>query len=176
MIRNGQKTQRKKNQRPKKDNGKKYEIKPINIECKDEKHAQREKSQKKLLSMKKLMLFLDVDHTLLHATRSTEAKKLLNHPILKQSIHEIEFENPYNVPYYVKLRPGVENFLETATEKYNIVLYTMGFKAYAEIVRKLMDPTGHLIKATISREDHVARRGENGKKSIQEFIPIYDST
>merc|ERR1712083_873580 len=31
------------------------------------------------------------------------------------------------------------------------------------------------IKAIISREDHNARRGEDGKKSIQEFIPLYDS-
>merc|ERR550534_212797 len=145
------------------------------ILAKHTQEADMERSQQKLMSMNKLMLFLDVDHTLLHATKSPRAKAHMNHPILKQSIHEIEFPNPNNCPYYVKLRPGVESFLQTAAEKYNIVLYTMGYKAYAEIVRRLMDPTGHYIRATIAREEHVNRRGEGGKKSIQEFIPLYDS-
>lgn len=145
------------------------------ILAKNKRDEGAEKSQQKLMSMNKLMLFLDVDHTLLHATKSPRAKAHMNHPILKQSIHEIEFPNPNNCPYYVKLRPGVESFLQTAAEKYNIVLYTMGYKAYAEIVRRLMDPTGHYIRAIISREEHVNRRGEGGKKSIQEFIPLYDS-
>eukprot|EP00493_Phyllostaurus_siculus_P004251 UN04271 len=73
------------------------------------------------MSMNKLMLFLDVDHTLLHATKSPRAKAHTNHPILKQSIHEIEFPNPNNCPYYVKLRPGVESFLQTAAE--SIILF-----------------------------------------------------
>jgi len=148
---------------------------PVNILSTDKPDAKREKSQTRLLSMKKLMLFLDVDHTLLHATRNERAKEFLTHPILKQSIHEIMFENMRGVPYFVKLRPGVNKFLTSAAEKFNIVLYTMGFKAYAKKVRELMDPTGHLIKAIISREDHNNRRGEDAKKSIQEFIPLYDS-
>ena len=74
------------------------------------------------------------------------------------------FENMRGVPYFVKLRPGVNKFLTSAAEKFNIVLYTMGFKAYAKKVRELMDPTGHLIKAIISREDHNNRRGEDAKK------------
>lgn len=145
------------------------------IMAKQKRTKDMDTSQDKLMKMNKLMLFLDVDHTLLHATKSPRAKDHMNNPILKQSIHEIEFPNPNNCPYYVKLRPGVESFLQAAAEKYNIVLYTMGYKAYAEKVRQLMDPTGHYIRAIISREEHVNRRGEGGKKSIQEFIPLYDS-
>jgi len=164
--------QRKRNRAPK---GLKDVAKPVSILSTDKADKKREKSQTRLLSMKKLMLFLDVDHTLLHATRNERAKEFLAHPILKQSIHEINFENMRGVPYFVKLRPGVNKFLTSAAEKFNIVLYTMGFKAYAKKVRELMDPTGHLIKAIISREDHNNRRGEDAKKSIQEFIPLYDS-
>jgi len=141
----------------------------------------RDMSRHRLHQQRKLMLFLDIDHTIVHSTKDSQARRFLKHPKLGLSIVELNFSNQYSCPYYVIKRPGLEKFLREVTQKYNIVLYTMGSRAYAECVCKVIDPDSSLIRnRIISREDRYDKNLVDEKdrpiKSIQEFFPLYRST
>jgi len=141
----------------------------------------RDMSRHRLHQQRKLMLFLDIDHTIVHSTKDSQARRFLKHPKLGISIVELNFSNQYCCPYYVIKRPGLVKFLREVTQKYNIVLYTMGSRAYAECVCKVIDPDSSLIRnRIISREDRYDKNLVDEKdrpiKSIQEFFPLYRST
>jgi len=51
--------------------------------------------------------------------------------------------------YYIKSRPGLQKFLETISQKYEMHIYTMGTRAYAEQVAKLIDPDGKYFESRI---------------------------
>jgi len=141
----------------------------------------RDMSRDRLHQQRKLMLFLDIDHTIVHSTKDSQAKRFLKHPTLGMSVVKLHFTNQYNCPYYVIKRPGLMKFLREVTQKYNVVLYTMGSRAYAESVCKVIDPDSTLIRnRIISREDRYDKNLVDEKdrpiKSIQEFFPLYKST
>lgn len=71
--------------------------------------------------------------------------------------------------YYVKPRPGLNAFLAQLGEKYEMYVYTMGTRSYAECVCKLVDPQGTLFGARILSRD------ENGsllQKSLKKLFPM----
>ena len=135
-----------------------------------------------LHSHKKLLLFLDIDHTILHSTRDKKAGEFSKHSAFKEDTYAINFPNPYNAIYYCKFRPGFRELINTVCDKFSIILYTMGSRPYAEQVGKIIDDNyipnknykiGNRI---ICREDHgdVPEIGktDNYKKSINEFAPL----
>jgi RNA polymerase II subunit A-like phosphatase len=71
--------------------------------------------------------------------------------------------------YYVKPRPGLQQFLAELAEKYEMYVYTMGTRSYAEGVCKLVDPQGNIFGARILSRD------ENGsllQKSLKKLFPM----
>lgn len=71
--------------------------------------------------------------------------------------------------YYVKPRPGLSSFLRTLSEKYELHVYTMGTRSYADCVCKLVDPDGSLFGTRILSRD------ENGslvQKSLTRLFPM----
>jgi len=71
--------------------------------------------------------------------------------------------------YYVKPRPGLQLFLAELAEKYEMYVYTMGTRSYAECVCRLVDPQGNLFGARILSRD------ENGsllQKSLKKLFPM----
>lgn len=71
--------------------------------------------------------------------------------------------------YYVKPRPGLQNFLTQLSERYELHVYTMGTRTYAESVCRLVDPDGLLFGARIISRD------ENGsllQKSLSKLFPM----
>lgn len=55
--------------------------------------------------------------------------------------------------YYVKQRPGLQSFLEAASLKYEMHVYTMGTRSYAEEVCKIIDPETKYFGSRILTRD-----------------------
>lgn len=60
--------------------------------------------------------------------------------------------------YYIKLRPKLQEFLKEVTKQYELHIYTMGTRNYAEAVANKIDPD-----KTIFRE-RILSRDESGSK------------
>jgi len=154
---------------------------PKTTQAQDQAAKMRNQSRDRLHTQRKLMLFLDIDHTLVHATKDPRARNVARHPQLGPNIKEIHFKNQYGCPYWIAERPGLYPYLARVAELYNIVLYTMGSRAYAECVCKIVDPTSELIRnRIISRDDRYDKNLVDEKhrpiKSIQEFFPLFKET
>ncbi|GAA6009999.1 hypothetical protein JCM11491_005822 [Sporobolomyces phaffii] len=70
--------------------------------------------------------------------------------------------------YYVKMRPGLASFLSRISEIYEMHVYTMGTRAYAIEVCKVIDPTGALFGGRILSRDE---SGSMTRKSLQRLFP-----
>ncbi|KAK7058573.1 CTD phosphatase Fcp1 [Paramarasmius palmivorus] len=70
--------------------------------------------------------------------------------------------------YYIKPRPGWETFLREAASKYEMHVYTMGTRAYAEQVCAAIDPDGSLFGGRILSRDE---SGSLTQKSLQRLFP-----
>jgi RNA polymerase II subunit A-like phosphatase len=71
--------------------------------------------------------------------------------------------------YYVKPRPGTAAFLRSLSQRYELHVYTMGTRSYADCVCRLLDPDGSLFGARILSRD------ENGslvQKSLRRLFPM----
>ncbi|ESK92148.1 rna polymerase ii ctd phosphatase [Moniliophthora roreri MCA 2997] len=70
--------------------------------------------------------------------------------------------------YYIKPRPGWETFLKETASKYEMHVYTMGTRAYAEQVCAAIDPDGSLFGGRILSRDE---SGSLTQKSLQRLFP-----
>ncbi|KAN0060227.1 CTD phosphatase Fcp1 [Thecaphora frezii] len=71
--------------------------------------------------------------------------------------------------YYVKPRPGLSAFLESLSQRYELHVYTMGTRSYADCVCKLVDPAGSIFG------NRILSRDENGslvQKSLSRLFPV----
>lgn len=129
-----------------------------------------------LLKGRKLSLLLDLDQTVIHATVDPVVGSWLNDPhnlnfpTLKDVYFFILPESP--TVYYIKLRPGTFEFLNRIKDIYELHIYTMGTRNYAQEISKILDPTHELFK------DRILSRDESGSftvKSIQRLFPCDQS-
>ncbi|EPQ60326.1 hypothetical protein GLOTRDRAFT_118635 [Gloeophyllum trabeum ATCC 11539] len=70
--------------------------------------------------------------------------------------------------YYIKPRPGLQEFLHSISHKYEMHVYTMGTRAYAEEVCKAVDPDGKLFGGRLLSRDE---SGSLTQKSLQRLFP-----
>ncbi|TFK56764.1 hypothetical protein OE88DRAFT_1670218 [Heliocybe sulcata] len=70
--------------------------------------------------------------------------------------------------YYIKPRPGLHEFLRRVATKYEMHVYTMGTRAYAEEVCKAVDPDGTLFGGRLLSRDE---SGSLTQKSLQRLFP-----
>ena len=137
----------------------------------------------------KLLLFLDIDHTILHSTRDPRGGDYVNHPVFGRDIFEINFPNQYNATYFIKFRPSFRELVRELSPIYDFVLYTMGSRAYAEQVAMVIDEEFSQFAAKeegqssfdkryiignriICREDHGQISDKEYKKDVARFAPI----
>lgn len=123
--------------------------------------SRRIEEQKKMFAVRKLVLVLDLDHTLLNSAKFVEVDPV--HEEILRKKEEIDREKPHRHLYrfahmgmWTKLRPGVWNFLEKASKLFELHLYTMGNKLYATEMAKVLDPKGTLFAG------RVLSRGDDG--------------
>ncbi|KAF9696661.1 hypothetical protein EKO04_005299 [Ascochyta lentis] len=109
-----------------------------------------EETKKRLLGAKKLTLIVDLDQTVIHTTCERTIAEWKadpenpNHDAVKDvEGFQLADDNVSNVAanwYYVKMRPGLRDFFDRISIKYEMHVYTMATRAYAQAVCKIIDP------------------------------------
>lgn len=137
---------------------------------------------RRLFDNKQLSLVLDLDHTLVHATDDPQAAAILQHSPENVDLSSVtSFSLPSSRPshrnadtMHLKLRPNLAEFLERVAVKFNLHIYTMGSRAYADRVARLIDPDNRFFGGRItSREDFP--EGKCNQKNIERLFPCDDS-
>lgn len=93
-------------------------------------------------------------------------------PVL-DSIHKFSLPNCPQ-PMYVKLRPGLRDFLRKCSQLFELHIYTMGTSSYAAKIASLIDPDKSLFAGRITSRDHF-REGRFNQKNIGRLFPCDDS-
>lgn len=150
-----------------------------------------------LLAQRKLALIVDLDQTVIHATVDPTVGEWMkdetnpNYQALKSvgrfrlgiDGEEIKDDDDESAPkdaaaalkasracwYYVKPRPGVPRILKELSKKYELHVYTMGTRSYANCVCKLIDPDASIFG------NRILSRDENGslvRKSLSRLFPV----
>ncbi|KAK9446566.1 HAD-like domain-containing protein [Limtongia smithiae] len=131
-----------------------------------------------LLASRKLILVVDLDQTVIHTTADPTIGQWLNDP---SNIHHESVKNVHSfclkdggptAPafwYYVKIRPGLTDFLKHISQLYELHIYTMATKSYAEAIARIIDPDG------VYFGDRVLTRDESGnleQKNLKRLFPV----
>jgi RNA polymerase II subunit A-like phosphatase len=146
----------------------------------DEASKAEEELQRRLLKQRKLSLVVDLDQTIIHACIEPTVgewqadKNSPNYEAVKDvRSFQLHDDGQRGVAsgcnYYIKMRPGLREFLEKVAEMYELHVYTMGTRAYALNIAKIVDPEKRLFG------DRIISRDENGsmvRKSLQRLFPV----
>ena len=159
---------------------------PINIThdassltiSKDEANRLDEDNKKRLLGARKLSLVVDLDQTIIHAAVDPtigEWQKDPENPNY-EAVKDVEsFQLMDDGPgmrgcwYYIKQRPGLQDFLKSVSEVYELHIYTMGTRQYAKKVTEIIDKQGEFFK------DRILSRDESGSmtaKNLSRLFPV----
>ncbi|RKP39127.1 HAD-like domain-containing protein, partial [Dimargaris cristalligena] len=140
----------------------------------DEAQRLEQETAERLLEGRKLSLIVDLDQTIIHAnaTRDPMDAWLAEcSPELRADVGCFQLpESP--LLYYIKLRPGLRDFLTRVSALYELHIYTMGTRAYAEKVAELIDPDHQIFKERILSRDE---SGSVTHKNIQRLFPCDSS-
>lgn len=145
----------------------------------------------RLSEEKKLILVVDLDQTVIHATVDPTVGEWQldpsnpNYPAVKNVRNFCLEEEPIAPPgwtgpklpptkcwYYVKLRPGLEEFLQLASDLYEMHIYTMATRNYALAIANIIDPGGKYFG------DRILSRDESGSlthKNLKRLFPVDQS-
>lgn len=137
-------------------------------------------AQKRLLAQKKLSLVVDLDQTIIHACIDPTVGEWQRDPTNPnyEAVKDVQsFQLNDDGPrggasgcsYYIKMRPGLRTFLENISRRYELHVYTMGTRAYAMNIAKIVDPDQKLFG------NRIISRDENGSmtaKSLQRIFPV----
>ncbi|RKF72952.1 RNA polymerase II subunit A C-terminal domain phosphatase [Golovinomyces cichoracearum] len=146
----------------------------------DEASKAEEELERRLIKNRKLSLVVDLDQTIIHACIEPTIGEWQNDPASPnyQAVKEVRSfqlndDGPRGVAsgcwYYIKLRPGLKEFLDKISEIYELHVYTMGTRAYAMNIAKIVDPDKRLFG------DRIISRDENGSimtKSLARIFPV----
>ncbi|KAI9049400.1 hypothetical protein LZ554_006434 [Drepanopeziza brunnea f. sp. 'monogermtubi'] len=146
----------------------------------DEASKAEEELQRRLLKHRKLSLVVDLDQTIIHACIEPTVgewqrdKNSPNYEAVKDvKSFQLNDDGPRGLAsgcwYYIKMRPGLAEFLAHISELYELHVYTMGTRAYAINIAKIVDPDKKLFG------DRIISRDENGNvtaKSLARLFPV----
>ncbi len=146
----------------------------------DEASRAEEELQRRLLKHRKLSLVVDLDQTIIHACIEPtvgdwqDNPNSPNHEAVKDvAKFQLKDEGVRGLAsacwYYIKMRPGLKEFLSKVAELYELHVYTMGTRAYAMNIAKIVDPDRKLFG------DRIISRDENGNittKSLARLFPV----
>ena len=130
-----------------------------------------------LLSSHRLSLIIDLDQTLLHTTIDPQVEQILDTARDAAAsigrIHKITLSS--GLDYYVKFRPGVELFLAQVHELFQLHVYTMGNREYADRIVAILDPNAtYFGDRVLTRDDNIIVSGDT--KSLKRIFSHSDST
>ncbi|KAI0474915.1 hypothetical protein GGR56DRAFT_643709 [Xylariaceae sp. FL0804] len=135
--------------------------------------------QRRLLKERKLSLVVDLDQTIIHACIEPTVGEWQRDPSSPnyEAVKDVRSfqldDGPRGLAsgcwYYIKMRPGLAEFLEKVAELFELHVYTMGTRAYALNIAKIVDPTQKLFgNRVISRDEN----GSMSAKSLQRLFPV----
>ncbi|PSK46476.1 RNA polymerase II subunit A C-terminal domain phosphatase [Elsinoe australis] len=137
-----------------------------------------EEAKRRLISSRKLSLVVDLDQTIIHATVDSTVAEWQRDPTNPNhdAVKDVRaFQLLEEAPgargcwYYIKLRPGLKEFLEEISKIYELHIYTMGTRAYAQNIAMLVDPDRKIFG------DRILSRDESGSmtvKSLRRLFPV----
>jgi RNA polymerase II subunit A-like phosphatase len=138
-------------------------------------------TQRRLLTQRKLSLVVDLDQTIIHACIEPTVGEWMADPsnpnyaavkdVAKFQLNDEGPRGPVTSScwYYIKMRPGLREFLEKVAELYELHVYTMGTRAYALNIAKIVDPQKKLFgNRVISRDES----GSMIAKDLQRLFPV----
>ncbi|KAM7490376.1 hypothetical protein LguiA_033297 [Lonicera macranthoides] len=142
-----------------------------------------DKDLKHLISRSKLYLVLDLDHTLLNSTRylditpEEEYLRSQTDPLqdsLKGSLFRLD-----GMHMMTKLRPFVQTFLKEASRLFDMYIYTMGERAYAMEMAKILDPENVYFNSKVIAKGDCTQRHQKGLDVVlaqESAVLILDDT
>jgi RNA polymerase II subunit A-like phosphatase len=133
-----------------------------------------EEARRRLLDSRKLSLVVDLDQTIIQANVEPTIGEWKNDPTnpnwkALQDVCMFQLVDDGRTWYYVKLRPGLRDFLRDMSELYEMHIYTMGTRAYADNIAKIVDPERQIFG------DRILSRDENGSitaKNLKRLFPV----
>ncbi|EEH44344.2 protein serine/threonine phosphatase [Paracoccidioides brasiliensis Pb18] len=137
-----------------------------------------EDAKRRLLSSRRLSLVVDLDQTIIHATVDPTVAEWQqdrdnpNHEAVKDvRAFQLVDDGPgmKGCWYYIKLRPGLQEFLQEISALYELHIYTMGTRAYAQNIAAIVDPDRKIFG------DRILSRDESGSltaKNLQRLFPV----
>lgn len=137
-----------------------------------------EEAKRRLLSSRKLSLVVDLDQTIIHAAVDptiAEWQKDKDNPNYDAVKDVRAFQLIDDGPgmrgcwYYIKLRPGLAEFLDNIAQLYELHIYTMGTRQYAQQVAAIVDPDHKFFG------DRILSRDESGSmvaKNLERLFPV----
>ncbi|KAL4969513.1 protein-serine/threonine phosphatase [Aspergillus stella-maris] len=135
-----------------------------------------EDAKRRLLSNRKLSLVVDLDQTIIHAAVDPtigdwmQDKDNPNHAAVSDvRAFQLVDDGPgmRGCWYYIKLRPGLETFLQNVAEMYELHIYTMGTRSYAQAIAGIIDPDRKLFG------DRILSRDESGSLSVKNLHRLF---
>ncbi|KAF1940756.1 hypothetical protein EJ02DRAFT_349481 [Clathrospora elynae] len=142
--------------------------------------AAEEDTRKRLLSAKKLILVVDLDQTVIHTTCERTIAEWQadpenpNHDAVKDvQGFQLADDNVSHVAanwYYVKMRPGLKDFFDRVSKLYEMHVYTMATRAYAQAVAKIIDPERKYFG------DRILSRDENYTDKLKSLARLFHHT
>ena len=145
----------------------------------DEANRSYEASTRRLLTSRKLSLVVDLDQTIIHTVCDPTIGEWQkdpsnpNYDALKDvesfDLKDDAADGGRTCTYYVKKRPGLTEFLRDLSQKYEMHIYTMGTRSYAENIAKIVDPDRSIFN------DRILSRDESGSmtaKHLHRLFPV----
>ena len=136
--------------------------------------------QRRLLQHRKLSLVVDLDQTIIHACIEPTIGEWQKDPT-SPNYEAVKDVRSFQLTddgvrglasgcwYYIKMRPGLREFLSKVAEMYELHVYTMGTRAYAKHIAEIVDPGKKLFG------DRIISRDENGSitsKNLARLFPV----
>ncbi|KAJ9644870.1 CTD phosphatase Fcp1 [Knufia peltigerae] len=137
-----------------------------------------EEAKRRLLSSRKLSLVVDLDQTIIHAAVDPTIAEWMKDPENPNydAVKDVRsFQLVDDGPgmrgcwYYIKLRPGLEDFLQHIARLYELHIYTMGTRQYAQQIANIVDPDRTYFG------DRILSRDESGSmvaKNLERLFPV----
>ncbi|KAL5231096.1 hypothetical protein ABZP36_029872 [Zizania latifolia] len=121
---------------------------------------------KNLLRERKLVLILDLDHTLINSTKLFDMSAAENDLGIQTAASKDDPDRSLftleTMQMLTKLRPFVLKFLKEASNMFEMYIYTMGDKAYAIEIAKLLDPRNVYFGSKVISNSDCTQRHQKG--------------
>jgi len=141
----------------------------------DEAARGEEDTKRRLLHAQKLTLVVDLDQTVIHTTCERTVAEWQadpenpNYEAVKD-VKGFQLADDHASSdnwYYVKMRPGLETFFDRLSKLYEMHVYTMATRAYAQAVMKIIDPDRRYFG------DRILSRDENFTDKVKSLGRLF---